>query len=138
MICGVDRATGANAATATEQMNEIHIEDSVDENDMEGVEPKSKKRKEKTSAVDIIDDVVSAITRNMEHDSSVTSQPPPPPPPISRADRIYAAIAAIADLNETEVIQAIDMLSDDDKKADVFMALSMSIRRTWLRLHLRD
>lgn len=134
MICGVDRATGAHAATASESMNEIHIDDSVEDNVVEEVEPHPQKKK-KTSAVDVIADAVSAIARNMEHENSLPSQPPPP---ISKADRIYAAIAAITDLTEAEVIQAIDMLSVDDTKSDVFIALPVPIRRTWLRLHLLD
>ncbi|KAK8916765.1 hypothetical protein KSP39_PZI023158 [Platanthera zijinensis] len=58
----------------------------------------------------------------MEHESSATSQPSPT---ISKTNWIYAAIAAITDLIEAEVIQTIDMLSVDDTKSDVFIALPM-------------
>lgn len=50
---------------------------------------------------------------------------------ITREDRIYAAIVALTELIRDEIIQAIDMLSVDETKANVFMALPVPIRRIY-------
>ncbi|KAK8948400.1 PHD finger protein MALE STERILITY 1 [Platanthera zijinensis] len=92
-------------------------------------------KKKKTFVEDIIVNVVAVIARNIEHESSVTSKLSSP---ISKVGMLYAAIKAITDLTEDDVIQDIDMLSVDDIKSNMFTALPMPIRRTRLRLHLLD
>ncbi|KAK8950767.1 hypothetical protein KSP39_PZI004264 [Platanthera zijinensis] len=125
---GTDRATGGNATTGVEACNEtsVEVEEIPDDDDLAASQPKKKKVK-KPSSIDMIAMVVTHIANNIDG---------PPARERTMVERMYAALAAMPDLSEANLIKAIDMLCTSELKCEIFLVMPELVRRSWLRVQL--
>ncbi|KAK8963370.1 hypothetical protein KSP40_PGU001740 [Platanthera guangdongensis] len=59
-------------------------------------------------------------------------------PSATHSERIYAELARLPDLEEQEILKAMDILGCNDTKYKIFMALPDRLRTVWLRMHIYD
>lgn len=133
-LCGTDRATGVNAATGVEASADIDVEEIPDDDIVVGSSGRKKKAKT-TSAIDMIAEAVTHIAKNMDGPTEII-QVVQPAREKTRLERMYEALAVMPDIPEYDLIRAMDMLSTDEIKCELFLIMPELLRRSWLRVQL--
>ncbi|KAK8916698.1 hypothetical protein KSP39_PZI023020 [Platanthera zijinensis] len=134
-LCGTDRANGANTSTGVESSNDFGVEE-IPEEEFPSEQSGQMKKKSKTpTAIDTIAEAVTYIAKNMDNPIEIA---PIGKPSRSRIEAVYKALSVMTDLSEDDLIKAIDLLSVDATKCEVFLVLPEIARRRWLHIHISE
>ncbi|XP_047322091.1 uncharacterized protein At2g29880-like [Impatiens glandulifera] len=126
IICGQDKANGSGAETADEGARAM----------FEDIESCSKLSKESTS--------VERPSKRTRHNDMATA--------ISKmadvvgkaynvektsAQQVFDELSKITDLEETQFLQAVDVLTTNERKYEVFLTIPERMRRAWILLQIK-
>ena len=140
-ICGHDRATGQGAETGVEAMNNIVVNDqqtpvgTTNVEDLssnmpsmasEGSVSKRKRRRVNDTLADAVKQMAETLAKACAEDSHHES-----------AEKIYAELSQIPDLERSELLQAYTVLTSDARKFESFMALPPDIRKDWILMEIK-
>lgn len=59
-------------------------------------------------------------------------------PPRATTQMALDEVSKVEGLNDTQILRAVDLLMNDQRKFDTFSGLPNRLRRTWLQMHLGD